>query len=44
MNIADELEQDFDPLDAIKTWPEEKFPLIPVGKMVLNRNTVGRSV
>ncbi len=38
MNIADELKQEFDPLDATKTWPEDKFPLLPVGKMVLNRN------
>jgi len=38
MEIADELKQDFDPLDATKTWPEDKFPLVPVGKMVLNRN------
>lgn len=38
MNIADELKQDFDPLDATKTWPEDKFLLMPVGKMVLNRN------
>jgi catalase len=38
MNIADELKQDFDPLDATKTWPEKKFPLMPVGKMILNRN------
>ncbi len=38
MDIADELKQDFDPLDATKTWHEEKFPLMPVGKMVLNRN------
>ena len=38
MNIADESKQDFDPLDATKTWTEDKFPLIPVGKMVLNRN------
>ena len=38
MNIADEFKQHFDPLDATKTWPEGKFPLIPVGKMVLNRN------
>jgi catalase len=38
MDIAEELEQDFDPLDATKTWPEDKFPLMPVGKMVLNRN------
>jgi catalase len=38
MEIADELKQDFDPLDATKTWPEDKFPLMPVGKMMLNRN------
>jgi len=38
METADELKQDFDPLDATKTWPEDKFPLMPVGKMVLNRN------
>jgi catalase len=38
MEIDDELKQDFDPLDATKTWPEDKFPLIPVGKMVLDRN------
>jgi catalase len=38
MEIADELKQNFDPLDATKTWPEDKFPLMPVGKMVLNRN------
>jgi catalase len=38
MEIADELKQDFDPLDATKTWSEDEFPLMPVGKMVLNRN------
>jgi catalase len=38
MEIADESKQDFDPLDATKTWSEDKFPLMPVGKMVLNRN------
>jgi catalase len=32
------MKQDFDPLDPTKTWPEDKFPLMPVGKMVLNRN------
>ncbi len=38
MDIADEFKQTFDPLDVTKTWPEDKFPLIPVGKMVLDRN------
>jgi catalase len=38
MEIADELKQNFDPLDPTKTWPEEKFSMMPVGKMALNRN------
>ncbi len=38
MEIADELKQSFDPLDPTKTWPEDKFPLMSVGKMVLDRN------
>ena len=38
MEVADELKQDFDPLDPTKTWPEDKFSLMPVGKMMLNRN------
>ena len=28
----------FDPLDDTKTWPEDKFPLMAVGRMTLNRN------
>lgn len=28
---------DFDPMDVTKTWPEDLFPLQPVGRMVLNR-------
>lgn len=28
----------FDPLDDTKTWPEDQFPLIPIGMMTLNRN------
>lgn len=31
-------ELDFDPLDDTKLWPSEQFPMLPVGKMVLNRN------
>ena len=31
-------ELDFDPLDDTKTWPEDVFPLLPVGRMVLDRN------
>lgn len=38
MEIADELNLSFDPLDVTKTWPEDIYPLMPVGKMVLNRN------
>lgn len=29
---------DFDPLDVTKIWPEDVFPLQPVGRLVLNRN------
>ena len=36
--MKDEDKYDFDPLDDTKTWSENKFPLIPVGKMVLNKN------
>src|SRR5947209_19371418 len=28
----------WDPLDDTKTWPEDVFPLLPVGRMVLDRN------
>ena len=28
----------FDPLDDTNIWPEDQFPLLPVGKMVLNKN------
>ena len=31
-------ELDFDPLDDTKLWPEDLFPWMPVGKMVLNKN------
>lgn len=38
MEFDDEFNLDFDPLDATKTWPEDKYPLMKVGKMVLDRN------
>ncbi len=38
MDIADELKQAFDPLDVTKTWLEDKFPMMKIGKMVLDRN------
>ncbi|GCE11338.1 catalase [Tengunoibacter tsumagoiensis] len=31
-------ELDFDPLDDTKLWPEDQFPMLPVGKMTLNKN------
>jgi len=38
MSDDEHLELDFDPLDDTKVWPEEAFPLLPVGRMVLDRN------
>ena len=38
MDPADEDKYEFDPLDDTKIWPEERFPLRPLGKMVLNKN------
>ncbi|CAJ0576852.1 unnamed protein product, partial [Mesorhabditis spiculigera] len=29
---------EFNPFDVTKIWPHKEFPLIPVGKLVLNRN------
>lgn len=34
MRPADEHKFDFDPLDVTKVWPEDVFPLQPVGRMV----------
>ncbi|MFF2483974.1 catalase [Paenibacillus sp. NPDC058071] len=31
-------ELDFDPLDDTKLWDPDKFPMVPVGRMVLDRN------
>ena len=31
-------ELDFDPLDDTKRWPEDRFPLLAIGRMVLDRN------
>ncbi|CAL8375940.1 unnamed protein product [Arctogadus glacialis] len=28
----------FNPFDLIKVWSHKEYPLIPVGKLVLNRN------
>jgi catalase len=38
MDPNDEDKYDFDPMDTTKIWPEELFPLQPVGRMVLNKN------
>ena len=38
MADGDHPELDFDPLDDTKRWPEDQFPLLPVGRMVLNKN------
>lgn len=38
MDDHDHPDLPFDPLDATKIWPPEQFPLIPIGKMVLDRN------
>jgi catalase len=37
MSDEEHPELDFDPLDDTKVWPEEAFPLHPIGRMVLNR-------
>ena len=39
MDDHDHPELDWDPLDDTKTWPEQDFPLTPIGTMVLNRTT-----
>jgi catalase len=37
MDDHDHPELDWDPLDDTKTWPENDFPVLPIGRMVLNR-------
>jgi catalase len=36
--VEDECDLPFDPLDSTHIWPEDLFPLMPVGRMVLNKN------
>ncbi|MGI5164505.1 catalase [Spirillospora sp. CA-253888] len=38
MSDEEHPELDFDPLDDTKVWPENEFPALPVGRMVLDRN------
>jgi catalase len=40
MSDDEHLELDFDPLDDTKIWPEDQFPMLPIGRMVLDRNPV----
>lgn len=38
MDPGDEASLPYDPLDCTKVWDEQRYPLLPVGRMVLNRN------
>nr|WP_284241563.1 catalase [Paenibacillus glycanilyticus] len=38
MDPADEASLPYDPLDDTKIWDEDQYPLMPVGRMVLNQN------
>lgn len=38
MNYNDAATYRFDPFDITKVWPHSDYPLIPVGRLVLNRN------
>lgn len=38
MDPKDETHLSYDPLDDTKVWDEKEYPLIPVGKMILNKN------
>lgn len=38
MTFAEAEFHQFNPFDLTKVWPHSQFPLIPVGKIVLNRN------
>lgn len=38
MSFTEAEEWKFNPFDLTKVWPHKEFPLIPVGKLVLNRN------
>ncbi|KAJ1328557.1 hypothetical protein BSLG_010289 [Batrachochytrium salamandrivorans] len=40
MTDDEHAELDFDPLDDTKLWPEAIAPMMPVGRMVLDRNPV----
>lgn len=38
MTQEEATQQSFNPFDITKVWPHKKFPLKPIGKIVLNRN------
>ncbi|HYD75043.1 catalase, partial [Ramlibacter sp.] len=38
MEDGEHPELDFDPLDDTKLWPVDRFPFLPVGRIVLDRN------
>ncbi|AZS15284.1 catalase [Paenibacillus lutimineralis] len=38
MNPQDESFLPYDPLDSTKVWDERQYPLLPVGRLVLNNN------
>ncbi|MEK5040349.1 catalase [Sporosarcina sp. FSL K6-3457] len=38
MNPEDEATLSYDPLDDTKVWDERQYPLLPVGRLILNRN------
>ncbi len=38
MPVAEAASYRFNPFDVTKVWPHRDYPLIPVGRMVLNRN------
>ncbi|XP_003389936.1 PREDICTED: catalase-like [Amphimedon queenslandica] len=38
MTFEQAKEFEWNPFDLTKIWPQKEFPLIPVGRMVLNRN------
>lgn len=38
MEPEDQDKFEFDPLDVTKIWPQDLFPLQPVGRLVLNKN------
>lgn len=40
MSDDEHSELDFDPLDPTKIWSQDKFPWLPVGRMVLNKNPI----